>query len=328
MRSWRLARVWAKAVLAALAAAATGCARTPEIYVVAVPVVDLRAQPGSLATSVVHDPLQETQLLYGERVQIIRRGEGWVYVQALEQPEYTHAATWQGYPGWLLRDTLHPVTHLPKPNAVIVSKWATVWKMSDGREPWFALPLGTRVSIQRDDGQLWAIQLVSGATGWVARGELERFDALERLDESSRRRRIILAAQELLQDPYFWGGRSPHTDHIPIPVTGVDCSGLVNLAYRAGGLEIPRDAHEQYLRAEPIEQLEPADLIFLSAADHPEQIVHVMLYAGDGWVIEGPGTGSFVRRISIADRLGRSMDQVHSGQTIEQQTIVFGTYFP
>ena len=61
----------------------------------------------------------------------------------------------------------------------------------------------------------------------------------------------------------------------------MDCSGLVNLAYRAAGLDIPRDAHEQFLRAKPVNALQPGDLIFLSERQNPKRIVHVMLYEGD-----------------------------------------------
>ena len=111
-------------------------------------------------------------------------------------------------------------------------------------------------------------------------------------------------------------------------MTGVDCSGLVNLAYRSAGVEIPRDAHEQFLRAKRVTTLEPADLVFLSERADPARIVHVMLYAGEGEVIEGPGTGLTVRRIALAQRLGRPIDQLSPGAVIDGQTVFFGSYLP
>jgi cell wall-associated NlpC family hydrolase len=102
----------------------------------------------------------------------------------------------------------------------------------------------------------------------------------------------------------------------------------VNLAFRAAGIDIPRDAHEQFLRARRINALQPADFIFLSERSNPDRIVHVMLYAGDGEVIEGPGTGQPVRRIAITKRLGQPLDWLAPGSVVEEQTVFFGTYVP
>jgi len=94
------------------------------------------------------------------------------------------------------------------------------------------------------------------------------------------------------------------------------------------GLDIPRDAHEQFLRAKRINALQPADLIFLSERSNPKRIVHVMLYAGNGELIEGPGTGEAVRRIAITSRLGQPLDWLAPGSVVDGQTVYFGTYLP
>jgi cell wall-associated NlpC family hydrolase len=108
----------------------------------------------------------------------------------------------------------------------------------------------------------------------------------------------------------------------------VDCSGLVNLAYRTAGVAIPRDAHEQFLRAAPVAVPRPADLVFLSERNNPSRIVHVMLYVGDGDVIEGPGTGQAVRRIALTKRLGRGDGRVEPGTLVEGQAVTFGSFLP
>jgi len=311
-------------------------------------VADLRAQPGPLATSTVHDQLQETQLLYGERVKLINTQGDWAFVEATEQREYTHRERWQGYPGWVLKNLLAIPHSTARPNAVITGKWATVWRDRQGITPWLHLPMGTQVVVTDTAGELWNIHLVNGTTAWVRRGDVWLTQTLKRLPASRRRQMIVLAAQEFIGDPYFWGGRSPH---VPPPVsppkadirgadagpwgretgggiTGVDCSGLVNLAYRAAGVTIPRDAHEQYLRARKMARPKPADLVFLSAPNEPKKIVHVMLYAGDGWLIEGPGTGLSVRRIEAVERFGRPLEQLTPGTRIGEQTLFFGAYLP
>ena len=102
----------------------------------------------------------------------------------------------------------------------------------------------------------------------------------------------------------------------------------MNLAYRSAGVEIPRDAHEQFLRAKRVAALQPADLVFLSEHAYPARIVHVMLYTGEGNVIEGPGTGLAVRRIALAQRLGQPVEQLSPGAVIDGQTVSFGSYLP
>ena len=89
-----------------------------------------------------------------------------------------------------------------------------------------------------------------------------------------------------------------------------------------------KSALVEYVRAKAINALQPADLIFLSEKDNPERIVHVMVYAGEGELIEAPGTGSVVRRITVAQRLGHPLDGLAPGAVVDGQTVTFGSYLP
>ncbi len=51
------------------------------------PLTDLRAQPHTTAQPTVHDPLQETQLLYGERVEVRKIEGGWAFIEAVWKDE-------------------------------------------------------------------------------------------------------------------------------------------------------------------------------------------------------------------------------------------------
>jgi len=307
----------------------TGCATVPgSLYVVTAPVTDLRAQPGSVAVPNTHDPFEETQLLYGERVKVLKTEQAWAFVEAIEQPEFNHTNAWQGYPGWVPQDVLQPIHGLAQPNAVITTKWAAVWQDSQGTTPWLQLPMGTKIAVSSTQGVLWRLQLIDGTVAWISPADAQLVRRLKRLSESGRRQAILRAAEQSLGDPYFWGGRSPFVGSTEFGVTGVDCSGLVNLAYRTVGIDVPRDAHEQYLRANTIAKPQPADLVFLSEPDNPKKIVHVMLYVGDGRIIEGPGTGLVVRRIEITERLGRPIEQLKPGDQLNDQTLFFGSYLP
>ena len=188
--------------------------------------------------------------------------------------------------------------------------------------------MGAMVRGTEMGGQLWRLELADGSSVWIRHDQARSLSELAALSKAQQRRALVRAAEQFIGDPYLWGGRSPGTDANDAQVTGVDCSGLVNLSYRAIGVAIPRDAHEQFLRATPVATPQLADLIFLSERGNPKKIVHVMLYAGDGQAIEGPGTGLAVRRIAIAKRLGHSINEIAPGTPVEEQTVSFGTYLP
>ena len=312
-----------------LASLLTGCAGARPTAVVAVSVVDLRAQPRTHPKAGVHDALQETQALYGEYLRVLKSEDGWAFVESLEQSEFTHNKKWQGYPGWVPSEALAPWQQVWEPTIIITRKWARPWLDAYKTRPApVLLPMGAQIHGIDLSGAMWRVELVNGSTAYLLHAEARSLEELTALAAQEKRRLILAAAEQFIGDPYLWGGRSPHASAEIGSVTGVDCSGLVNLAYRTVGIAVPRDAHEQSLRAKPVKTLQPGDLIFLSERGNPARIVHVMLFAGNGDVIEAPGTGEAVRRIALAKRLGKSIDQLTSGSVIDEQTVSFGTYFP
>jgi len=158
-----------------------------------------------------------------------------------------------------------------------------------------------------------------GYPGWVLAASLSLKPQSQK--ETYRPPEDILQFAESKKGlPYCWGGMST--------TCGFDCSGLVHLAYRTHGLEIPRDAHEQWMKAKSIlrTQLKPADLIFSAKAVAPKKITHVALYAGDGMIIEAPQTGMVVRKISFKDKYGKNLSEVESGDRVGDRIIYFGTF--
>ena len=294
-----------------------------------VPVGDLRAQPHTAALPQTHDALQESQLLYGEAVRVLKSADGWSYVEVLEQPEFTHASRWGGYPGWVASSALVPWQSLLVPTVVVTAKWAPAWRQPVLRlpSPW-RFAMGTRLRGIEIGGQLWKIELLDGEILWIPHEAARSLSELAALSPLEQRQAVVRSAQQFIGEPYFWGGRSSQPPSQRGQAFGVDCSGLVNVAHRSVGVEIPRDAHEQFLRARPVTALQPGDLIFLSERDNPSRIIHVMLFAGDGDVIEAPGTGSVVRRMSVAERLGSSPEHLAAGTLVDGQTVSYGSYLP
>jgi cell wall-associated NlpC family hydrolase len=103
---------------------------------------------------------------------------------------------------------------------------------------------------------------------------------------------LAAAALLYLGCPYLWGGRS---------FLGLDCSGLVQQAFRDLGIAVPRDTDMQRERVgKPVTagktaDLRRNDLIFMPG--------HVMIYAGKGAVIHAYGGGMAVRHDKLADLL-------------------------
>jgi cell wall-associated NlpC family hydrolase len=114
-------------------------------------------------------------------------------------------------------------------------------------------------------------------------------------------------------------------------LTGVDCSGLTNLVFRVNDIDIPRDAHDQWLAAEKIshDRLKPGDLIFVSEQGKSGCIAHVLLNAGEGVFFEAEETGSVVSLTDFSDKFGMDLDHLAGqGFRINDRQISFGRMIP
>lgn len=174
-----------------------------------------------------------------------------------------------------------------------------------------------------------------GYPGWIELKNLSSdLSLLHEIKKSTvtlvQSRQIILEkAAQHIDHPYLWGGRSLYDPRNKTVATGVDCSGLVNWSYKQAGFKIPRDAHEQFMKAKIIDpsDLQPADLIFLAKKEKPEKIVHVMLYAGDENIIEAPQSGEKVRKITFQNRFQKNKNEIKNKELIGDRVVYFGTLF-
>ena len=106
----------------------------------------------------------------------------------------------------------------------------------------------------------------------------------------------IAYAEQQLGKPYLWGGTGPDA---------FDCSGLVMMAYRAAGIDIPRTSQQQWIRGPRVSpsQVQPGDLVFFAGADGtPTAPGHVGIVIGGGLMIEAYATGFPIRIAPYGDR--------------------------
>ncbi|WP_111414335.1 C40 family peptidase [Billgrantia lactosivorans] len=136
--------------------------------------------------------------------------------------------------------------------------------------------------------QLVACLLALALLAGCASRDLATHDPRPGSDTLSIERALILAtAQEALGTPYRLGGNTPQ---------GLDCSGLVELAYRSAGIRVPRTADEQFRRLPAVERAQPGDLLFFGDR---RKATHVGIYRGDGQMIHAPGSGRKVTSVPL-----------------------------
>jgi cell wall-associated NlpC family hydrolase len=100
--------------------------------------------------------------------------------------------------------------------------------------------------------------------------------------------KIVTAAEKMLGLPYVWGGES---------ASGVDCSGLVALAYKAAGITLPRISFQQANSGTRIDlaHARPGDLIAWDNSPRNPGADHIAIYLGGGKIIEAAAPGTNVR---------------------------------
>jgi peptidoglycan DL-endopeptidase CwlO len=119
----------------------------------------------------------------------------------------------------------------------------------------------------------------------------------------------IAYAEDQLGKPYQWGGTGPDA---------FDCSGLVMMAYRSAGIDIPRTSQQQWAwgpRIKPSE-VQPGDLVFFAGSDGTTRSPgHVGLVIGGGLMIEAYATGYPIRVAPYGDRdpVGFTRPWAHKG---------------
>ncbi len=189
------------------------------------------------------------EVLGGEKVQILQEGKG----------HWVQVALPDGYTGWMDNRQLRPVTKEWMGQTLCLSALSSSWSGVAGG----TLPAGAVVRLAQGQWMLGEDEVApisNTPAAWT--GDMWQW------------------ALSMKGVPYHWGGRSGW---------GMDCSGLVQLAAKLCGTEVPRDASEQAKVGElvPGEDVAKNDVAFFENAKG--NITHVGICDGQGHVLHASG---------------------------------------
>lgn len=199
------------------------------------------------------DGPRDRQLLHGAGVRVIDERAGWSFVRA----------EMDGYCGWVRTQALGPDL---VPTHRVVALASHLYTRPDLKSPErFALPMNSILGL----GEIKNDFAQTSCGHWIPKSHVRPL-ADTAVDP-------VAVARKFLGVPYLWGGNSWQ---------GIDCSGLVQIALHACGIDCPADSDLQHkaLGAPLPETVTPArgDLVFwqghVALVSAPDRLLHATAF--------------------------------------------------
>ena len=241
----------------------------PRAQQVVVAVADMRRVPRP-------DSAIDTQLLFGELVDVFDDAEGWCWVQARNDK----------YVGYVSDAALS--ARISAPTHVICAPRTFVYPGPDMKFPAeTALSIGSQIAVTGEAETRGTRYLLLSSGGAVVESHVA--PARELFTDPAA------LAERLLETPYLWGGKSGY---------GIDCSGLVQLTHALCGIHLQRDTAMQSETAGKIihpgrdgVELRRGDLVFWRG--------HVAMMLDPKTIIHASGHSMSVAREGFAEAVER-----------------------
>lgn len=225
----------------------------PQIpFLVAEAVLPLRGEPAESSEMV-------SQLLFGESGFILDVQEPWCRVRR----------DLDGYEGWVDIKMIEPVAQLPA--GISNGKFVVAGSLAFEDGTGMRLPIGVRlpahVSISQPSFQI-------GLRPFSISRDIQLTHTLTKAS-------VVSTTELFFHTPYLWGGVSSF---------GLDCSGLVQTAFRMCGISLPRDASQQVACGQevPFGKHQAGDMAFFSKINQ-RTITHVGILSGPTQILHASG---------------------------------------
>lgn len=230
----------------------------------------------------LHDAdLVDSELLFGDPVEVLEERLGWKRVAAVTQGKVGEA---KGYEGWIEEDDAIPISYdLDNVEKVaIICQYAPL-HFCDGLVSEVEYPFGCIFPIIEEWPTNYLIHTPLGQAT-IDRQYCQKTTALT---GEALAKNIVKLAKQFRGLSYVWGG---------ICGSGFDCSGFAYSLHRVHNILLARDAHEQALTGKKVtfEEALPGDLLFFAYEEGKGFIHHVGIYLGSDLMIHSQTPGSKV----------------------------------
>ena len=232
-----------------------------------VPVANMRANPNHSAELI-------TQAILGTPVKILKKENGWFYIQTPDQ-----------YISWVdeaalvcfSTDELDAWRHSFR--MICTSVNGQVFKTENMQDQVSNVMMGCILQKLEVNNNQTKVVFPDGRTGYVPSNEWADFENFKNTVKPTGKS-ITDRAKQLTGRAYLWGGTSSNA---------MDCSGFVQTVWFIHGMILARDASLQTRHGEPVfpgskyENLQPGDLLFfghITGDSSTEKITHVAISLG------------------------------------------------
>ena len=203
-----------------------------ELIQVSISTSFLRAKP-TLMSNIT------SECLFGETFKVEKKFENWSYGTLLTD----------NYKGWIKSCDLN---YCRETSHRVIANSTIIFSEKNIKTAFMTIYLGSQVSIIKEEKEWTKIFLNKFSAhkyGYILTKDLTNL--------KSKNQNWVAVAENLINSPYFWGGRS---------LKGIDCSALIQLSLQTSGVNFPRDSYKQenmdYFSLLSIDLIKRGDLVF------------------------------------------------------------------